>query len=81
METELTKLLKRAAKALPPQRPTRASWAPLVPVVRTLQANGFNTSQAVDWLVAEGRVTADQRPSAYKSLRRLLLRADGKEAK
>jgi hypothetical protein len=78
VKTPIAQLLEKASSALPPQRPSRCSWAPFEPVIHQLRANGYDTAQAVDWLVAQGEITKANRDVAYRSLRQLLLRRQPK---
>jgi len=73
-QTNLAALLRKAAEALPPQHPSKGSYARFEPVVRQLLANEFNVSQAVDWLIEQKQIPAERRPSAYRSLRQLMHR-------
>jgi hypothetical protein len=81
MKTPISQLLAKAAKALPPQKPSRSSWAPFAPVVTQLQANGYDLTAAVDWLIAEKQVELSDRLKCYRSLRQLLERQNPKTNK
>lgn len=72
--TPIAKLLEKAAAALPPQKPSRSSWAPFTSVVLKLQDNGYNAAQAVDWLIGEGAIAKGDRTKASKGIRELLRR-------
>lgn len=78
MKTPIAQLLAKAAKALPPQKPSRSSWAPFAPVVTQLKANGYDLASAVDWLIAEQQIEPDDRMKAYRSLRQLFERQNPK---
>lgn len=68
MRTPIAKLLERAAVALPPQKPSRSSWAPFYPVVKTLIGNGHNVLSAVEWLIEQNEIKSSERTKAYRSL-------------
>lgn len=68
MKTPIAKLLERAAAALPPQKPSRSSWAPYYPVIQQLVSNGFKVTGAVDWLVEQQQISEDERTKAYRAL-------------
>ena len=68
MSTPIATLLERASTALPPQKPSRASWAGFYPVVQTLMKNGHNITTAVDWMVQQGGIEMGKRKLAYRSL-------------
>lgn len=74
MKTPISQLLAEAAKALPPQKPSRSSWAPFAPVVTQLQENGFDLTAAVDWLITKEQIEPSDRLKCYRSLRQLLER-------
>lgn len=68
MKTPIAKLLERAAVALPPQKPSRSSWAPLYPVVKTLLSNGHTIVSAVEWLIEQEEIKHSERTKAYRAL-------------
>lgn len=68
MRTAIATLLERAAHALPPQSPSRSSWAPYYPVVTTLIGNGHNVLSAVEWLIGQGEIKSSERQKAYRAL-------------
>ena len=68
MKTPIAKLLERAAVALPPQKPSRSSWAPLYPVVKTLLSNGHTIVSAVEWLIEQQEIKSSERQKAYRAL-------------
>lgn len=74
----LKSLLERASNALPPQRPSKATYRHLESAVTTLKERGFTTQDAVDWLINEGEIEPEKRESAYRSLRQLLIRRQPK---
>lgn len=69
-------LLDLAATVQPPQQAkSRSNWARRFgAVIQRLEANGFNRSQAVDWLVEQGQILQKNRQKAYIALTRLELR-------
>ena len=68
MRTPIATLLERAAHALPPQKPSRSSWAPLYPVVKTLMTNGHNVLSAVEWLIEQKEIKSSECQKAYRAL-------------
>ena len=68
MKTPIAKLLERASVALPPQKPSRSSWAPLYPVVQTLMVNGHTIVSSVEWLIEQEEIKPSERTKAYRAL-------------
>ncbi len=68
MRTSIAILLERAAHALPPQKPSRSSWAPYYKVVQTLMTNGHNVLSAVEWLIEQKEIKSSERQKAYRAL-------------
>lgn len=66
--TPITRLLQKASEALPPQRPSRSSWAPFYGVVDRLINNGHNVTSAVNWLVDEKAIPEEKKANAYRAL-------------
>lgn len=79
MKTPIAKLLERASVALPPQKPSRSSWAPLYPVVLKLMCNGHTVVSAIKWLVAEGEIDSSEQTQAYRALQTMHSRKNPKE--
>lgn len=68
MRTPIATLLERAAHAPPPETPSRSSWAPYYPVIKTLIGNGHNVLSAVAWLVEQKEIEPAERQKAYRAL-------------
>lgn len=68
MRTPIATLLERAANALPPQCPSRSSWAPFYPVVKTLLGTGHNVMSAIDWLIGQKEIKLAERLKAYRAI-------------
>ena len=74
---------KNAAKASAKARTQRAIeiYAPLVPKIRELQAEGKTCEQVADWLTEHGHTTSTGFPFNAAGISRILQRADGVEPK
>lgn len=79
MKTPIAKLLERAAVALPPQKPSRSSWAPFYPVVKTLLSNGHTIVSAVEWLIEQNEIKSSERTKAYRALQTMHGRKNPKD--
>lgn len=77
-----TEELLAKAKLAKPTHTARGKWAEIYCVYDQLRTNGFNIDDALNWLIAEGKVAEadkDQARCAFKALAyRRNLRARGK---
>jgi len=82
MQTNLSTLLKKAAKAVAPQRDDKSSYKQLLPAVQTLLDRGFILKDAVRWLQKEKEIPEGEEAlhRAYCAIRQALSRRDGKAA-
>jgi hypothetical protein len=74
MKLPLAELLMKSAKALPPQRPGRSAYRPLLPLFMAMAENGHTAMSMAEFLVREKEIAPDKRNSAYRSIRNLLAR-------
>lgn len=75
----ISALLAKAAKANPPPKICRSSWAGYLPVIEKLMSERkFNLWHSVAWLVAQGEIEAAKQRNAYNSLAGVLARRKGR---
>lgn len=74
MKQPLVELLTKAARALPPQKPGRSAYRPLLPLFMAMAEKGHTAASMADFLIAEREIAPDRRSSAYRSIRNLLAR-------
>ena len=68
MKSSIADLLKRAAVAPPPEKPSRSIWRHYLPVVHQLMTNGHSVFSSVEWLIDEGEIKPAERQKAYRAL-------------
>jgi hypothetical protein len=76
MKTPINTLLKKAAKAVAPQRDDKSSYKPLLPAIQTLLERGFILKDAVRWLQEQKQIPDGEKAlhRAYCSIRQALSR-------
>lgn len=74
MKQPLAELLTKSAKALPPQRPNRSAYRPLLPLFMAMAENGHTPGSMADFLVKEREIAPERRTSVCRSIRNLLAR-------
>ena len=77
MKQSLTELMEKAAQVLPPQRPGRSAYRPLLPLLMQMQDDGHSAVSITDFLIAQQEIDPAKRNSAYRSIRNLLARHAG----